>query len=82
MSVWGLLWVQRGQFASVRLLYEDGLPMLFTSRRAARAGAERRYGYIKRRADLRAPPHEWRMPQPVRVSVIWRPDIAARPADE
>jgi len=71
VSVWGLLWVQRGDKAHERLIYEDCLPALFRTRKAARAYAERRYGYIRHRRDLRSPPHEWRMPRPVRVAVKW-----------
>jgi hypothetical protein len=31
--------------------------------------AEEKWGYIKKRDDLRAEPHGWRMPRAVRVTV-------------
>ncbi len=72
MSLWGLLWVQRGRFANEHLIYGDNcLPAMFRTRQEARAWAIRHYGFIRDRADLRAPPHEWRMPRPVRVAVKW-----------
>jgi hypothetical protein len=42
---------------------------LFTTRAACREWIEQRYGYIRHRPDLRAEPHGWRIPQPVRVSI-------------
>jgi hypothetical protein len=51
------------------LLNEDRLPCLFLTKAEATAYANERYGYIKTRPDLRAEPHGWRMPQPVRVAV-------------
>ena len=43
--------------------------MLFKTRAEARAYIAERWGYIKRRPDLRAKPFEWRMPRAVRVIV-------------
>lgn len=42
---------------------------IFATRAQCRAWIEERYGYIKRRADLRAAPFFWRMPRAVRVRV-------------
>lgn len=69
MSLYGLKWVNRGPYASAHLLFNNGLPLLFKTRDDARAYAAREYGYIKKRPDLRAFPHGWRMPRPVRVTV-------------
>lgn len=44
-------------------------PLLFKTRRSARAEIARRWGYIARRPDLRRAPCNWRMPAPVRVRV-------------
>ncbi len=41
----------------------------FLTRKAAREWAEKHFGYIKGRKDLRIEPHCWRMPRPVRVKV-------------
>lgn len=51
----------------VHLIYEDCLPVLFRTRREARKYAEKRFGYIKSRPDLRREPHCCRMPKAVRV---------------
>jgi hypothetical protein len=43
--------------------------LLFFTKAAARAHIVERYGYIRHRTDLRRPPHNWRMPQAVKVDV-------------
>lgn len=42
---------------------------LFETRREAREHIDQEFGYIRHRADLRGPPHNWRMPQVVRVII-------------
>jgi hypothetical protein len=68
---WGVLWRSRNRLDGDRchLISFDGIPVMFKTRREARAYAEHRHGYIKRRPDLQAEPHGWRMPVPVRVTV-------------
>jgi hypothetical protein len=51
------------------LLGDGQSPMIFNSRAKARTVAQIKFGYIKTRADLRAEPHGWRMPRPVRVKI-------------
>lgn len=46
-----------------------GLRTLFNTRREARTHIEGVWGYMRGRADLRAYPHGWKMPQAVRVTV-------------
>jgi hypothetical protein len=41
----------------------------FHTRREAREYINDRYGYIRKRPDLRAEPHGWHMPEAVRVEV-------------
>jgi hypothetical protein len=43
--------------------------MVFATRKEAQAFIKERWGYIAKRTDLRQPPHNWRMPKPVRVTV-------------
>jgi len=52
------------------LLHENLLPILFKTRSKARQYASDKYGYIKTSPDLREEPHGWRMPIPVRVTVM------------
>jgi len=68
---WGLLWhqVNRLDGLNEHIMFRDGLPVLFCTRREARQWATKEYGYIKTRSDLRNEPHCWRVPQPVRVTV-------------
>ncbi len=71
---WGLLWQQDNQLDGHRefLIGDADTParrLLFSSRKAARAACEARYGYISQRADLRAEPHGWKMPKVVRVRI-------------
>lgn len=66
---WALKW-QDSERAFI--LWHDAKPLLFHTRREARQYADKTYGYIRERADLRSPPHNWRMPRPVRVEVVFR----------
>lgn len=60
------------------LYHSDGLfesefgsrPLLFSTRAQARKYINEEWGYIRTRPDLRRPPHNWRMPEAVRVEVI------------
>lgn len=69
--VWAALWRSKNRIDGTRehLIYEDLLPVLFRSRKEARVYINREYGYIARRPDLRAEPHGWRLPIPVRVRI-------------
>ena len=66
---WGAKWVQRVEFASEHLIFEDLMPALFLTRSDARKWIDKKYGYIRTREDLRNPPHCWRLPVPVRVRI-------------
>ena len=44
--------------------------LLFETRKEARTYAKERYGYLRKRLDLRAEPYGWRMPQVVRGLVM------------
>ena len=70
--MWGLLWRSRNQLDGARqhLIYDVGLPLVFKTRCDARHYADKRFGYIRGRADLRAEPHGWLFPKPVRIEVI------------
>jgi hypothetical protein len=74
VSDWGLLWRSCSFLDGRRehLIREDCLVKMFRTRREARAYAQEKYGYIKTREDLRREPHGWRMPAPVRVSILPR----------
>ena len=52
------------------LLYENGLPVLFGTRKACREFIKANYGYVAEREDLRTEPHGWRMPQAVKVKIV------------
>lgn len=51
-------------------MYEDCMPLMFRFRKEARQWAEKNYGYIKERKDLRVEPHGWKFPKPIKVKVI------------
>lgn len=72
--LWGALWRSNSKLDGyeAHLLNEDCLPVLFRTRKEARAYIEKKYGYIRARDDLRAQPHGWKMPIAVQVRVsIW-----------
>lgn len=70
-KAWAVLWHSHNAIdgAVEHLVCEAGVPVLFSTRARARAYVSERYGYIKNRPDLRAPPHGWRMPRAVRAIV-------------
>lgn len=70
--MWGLLWHSKNWMEGVteHLLYNNLFPCMFHTRREARVYAEKRYGYIKERSDLRTEPHGWRFPRPVRIKTV------------
>ena len=51
------------------IMWRKRLPLLFTTRKEARAWIEENYGFIRTRKDLRDAPHYWRMPRAVLVTV-------------
>ena len=69
--LWGALWRSRNRLDGVttHLLNKDCLPVLFTTRKAARDWIETEFGWLKTRDDLHAEPHGWKMPIAVRVKV-------------
>ena len=46
------------------------MTLLFKTRAAAMEYREEKYGYIRRRADLRREPFGWQMPSIVKVAVL------------
>lgn len=73
-EAWGILWRSENRLDGVdrRLVgvsHHPSRTLLFETRKAARAFIRSRYGYIAKRRDLRAEPHGWRMPIPVRVTI-------------
>lgn len=76
MSIWGAEWYSRNRLDGVTrhlMFNDDGLPLLFRTRRECRAEIMKRWGYILTRPDLRAEPHGWRLPEAVRVTVEPKP---------
>ena len=70
-DLWAGQWYSRCKLDGVTtyILYENCLPVLFRTRRECRAYIDKRYGYIRDRADLRAEPHGWRLPRAIKVRV-------------
>lgn len=69
--MYGVLWRSKNLLdgKSEYLMYKDGLPLLFVTKKKATEWIHHNYGYIARRKDLRAEPHGWRMPQAVRAFI-------------
>ena len=69
---WGLMWYSKDSLYGItrHLIFENCLPVLFTTRKEARAFNQEKYGYIKLRKDLRTEPHGWRLPREIRVKII------------
>lgn len=72
---WAVKWrsYTRRDGKDEHLMWAHGTtPLLFKTRKEARNWISTHYGYIRRRADLRAEPHGWKMPVVVKVRVSWR----------
>jgi hypothetical protein len=59
--------------------WQPAAPALFFTRAEAQRWARQQFHYTLRN-DLRRPPHNWRMPQPMRVKVTISRMEAARDA--
>ena len=90
INKWGLFWwcpkkaLARNKpgvtHYSEHLEFRDCRPIIFQTRKEAREYAEKKYGYIKTRKDVREFPHFWRMPIPVRITGIQFEYVKAKPA--
>jgi hypothetical protein len=73
---WAVVWrvKQEGcrRYIHATYMYDPntGLPYLFKTRRQANEFINTRWGYIRDREDLRTPPHSWRIPLAVKVTVM------------
>lgn len=77
---WGIVWRADSRVDGRRrhLICDPitGLPMLFRTRSEARAYTEKRFGYIRSRADLLREPHGLKMPKVVKVSILYKTEEA------
>lgn len=60
---------------------ENCVPVLYPTRQLMRNYIVHKFGYIARRPDLKAEPHGWKMPVPVRVTILPNAGDVARPGD-
>ena len=69
---WGVEWHSKNNLDGDQrhIMWENCMPLMFSTRQAARDYIVRRYGYIRHRSDLQREPHGWRMPQAVQVKVV------------
>jgi len=51
------------------LVHQDCMPKLFTTRQKAIDYREQVYGYMRKRHDLKAEPHGWIYPRPVKIYI-------------
>ena len=71
---WAAQWRQRSEHTHLQTHLMRGENMevaLFRTRAACRGWIKSTHGYLKYRPDLRARPHWWLMPRPVRVRVTY-----------
>ena len=72
ITMWAAKWRSRGcEGDRWHLCWrtDSGAPALFRTRKQCRAWIETAYGYIRKRKDLRKPPHRWSVPVPCRVAI-------------
>lgn len=69
--LWGVQWYSKNKLdgANRHIIYVDGLPALFRTKRKAVEFIDVNYGYIRNRRDLRGEPHGWRIPKPIKVKI-------------
>lgn len=70
-NLWGVMWHEDSWLDGEleHLMRLNCMPVLFRTRREARAWVKRHYGYILKRPDLKAQPCGWMQPYPVKVKV-------------
>lgn len=51
-------------------LWGGAAPLVFRTKRECKEYIDDHWGYIRKRPDLHKFPHGWRMPKPVRVTVM------------
>lgn len=71
-TAWAVQWHSRNRADGLdqHWMWDGTGPLLFHTRRDARAFIKSNYGYIAERPDLREEPHGWQAPRAVKVSVI------------
>lgn len=70
-SAWACLWRSCNALDGERshLVRENCVPVLYPTRQLMRNYIVHKFGYIASRPDLKAEPHGWKMPVPVRVTI-------------
>jgi len=70
-TAWALVWQSRNRVDGItrHFIRRNCVPVLFKTRKEARDFNREYYGYIKGRQDLRAEPHGWKMPLPIKVTI-------------
>lgn len=70
-ELWGVLWRSRNKRDGVteHIIFDNCIPLMYRTRQQARDTIKQRWGHLLDRGDLRAEPHGWRMPVPVRILV-------------
>lgn len=70
-NYWGVLWRYENKLDGKRshLLHENGLPVVFRTRRRAIDHIKDKFGYLHMRPDLKAEPHGWKMPVPIKITI-------------
>ncbi len=71
MNIWAAQWRSKNKLDGVskHLIYKDGQPVLFRTRRECRRFIDKYYSYIAERPDLQEEPCGWQMPIPVKVRI-------------
>ena len=71
MTLWAAEWYSKNKLDGERrhIIYANGVPALFRSRRACRNFINDQYGEIRDRSDLREEPHGWGIPKAIKVIV-------------
>lgn len=70
-ETWGLVWRSNGAMEGYceHIIREKGLPVLFRTRREARAYRDEQFGAIREDEGLRRPPYNMKMPKVVRMGI-------------
>ena len=72
IRMWGVLWRSKNKLDGEDkhlMFFGSRIPALFHSRQEARDWINDSFGYIRNRPDLKAEPHGWRLPIPIRVRI-------------
>lgn len=62
-------WTLRTPWKPNCIMWKNCYPLLFVTKKQAKEYADKEWGYLRKREDIRRAPHFWRMPKIIRITL-------------